>query len=94
MFVLNRSSEEHDVPLVPLPITQVLPEDPLIVTLPVFAILKRVVVTLAVDEPTANNVCNVEPLLACTESCANGVVVPMPTLPALEIRSRSTILVY
>ena len=57
---------------------------------PVFEIEKSVVVALAVEEPTANRVVAVSPLLPWMESFAQGVVVPMPRKPALVSRMRSS----
>ena len=48
---------------------------------PVFETLNSVVVADCVDEPMANNVVAVSPLLVWIESFANGDVVPMPIDP-------------
>ena len=52
-----------------------------VVTAPVFEIENNVEVAEAVEEPIAKRVVAVSPLLACTESFAKGVVVPMPAFP-------------
>lgn len=60
------------------------------VTLPVLPTLKRVVVADEVDDATVKRL-SVEPVAPggeATESCAQGVEVPMPTLPAAVITSR------
>jgi len=57
ILVFRFSSEVQDVPLVPLPMVQVLPELPFIVTSPVLAMEKRVVVAYAaVEEEMTNTV--------------------------------------
>ena len=56
---------------------------------PVFDTEKSVEVADAVDEPMAKSTSLVSPLLVCTESLANGEVVPTPTAPVEEIRSLS-----
>src|SRR3989344_2344595 len=58
----------------------------LIKTSPVLVTENRVEVAEAVEEATAKRVVLVSPLLACTESLAKGVVVPMPTLPVEEMK--------
>ena len=49
---------------------------------PVLETEKSVVVALAVEEPIAKRILFVSPLLAWTESFANGVEVPTPNFPA------------
>jgi hypothetical protein len=53
-------------------------------TLPVFVTVNSVVVALAVDDAIAKSVVRepVAPGSVATESCANGVVVPIPTFEA------------
>src|ERR1044072_416144 len=48
---------------------------------PMFEMLNSVVVAEAVDEPIANSVVLVSPLLACTARRAYGLVEPTPNLP-------------
>ncbi len=55
MLVFNLSSEVQLVPPEPLPMVQVLPEEPLIVTSPRLLMLKRVVVLLLVLEAMAKS---------------------------------------
>src|SRR5581483_9409823 len=52
-----------------------------IVARPVFEMLNSVVVALAVEEPIANNVFAVSPLLVWIANFANGELVPTPILP-------------
>lgn len=52
-----------------------------VITCPVLSIEKRVVVAEAVEEPIAKRVVRVEPATAFTESCAKGVVEPIPRAP-------------
>lgn len=52
-----------------------------VITCPVLSIEKSVVVALAVEDATAKRVVRVSPLLACTESFANGEVEPMLNVP-------------
>src|SRR5262249_28406905 len=50
------------------------------VVVPVLETLNKVVVPVCVEEPMAKRVVLVEPFTACTESCANGELVPTPKL--------------
>ena len=52
---------------------------------PVLLIAKSVVVALAVDEPMLNSDVFVSPLFAWIANLPNGVVVPIPTLPLINI---------
>src|SRR6185295_635032 len=57
------------------------------VVVPVLEIEKRVVVALTVELPTAKSVVAVSPLLACTESFANGEVDEIPRRPEVGVWS-------
>ena len=83
MLVFNRSSEVQEVPPVPLPMTQELPDEPLIVTLPVLATLNTVVVAVpSVVEAIAKRAVFAAVLAVFEiESIANGDVVPTPIFP-------------
>lgn len=58
-----------------------------IVVVPVLLTLKSVVVEFAVEEPIANRILLVSPLLACTESRAKGDVEPTPNCPEEGVKS-------
>ena len=63
-----------------IPAAKVEVADAFDVMTPVFEILNREVVALAVDEATLKREVAVSPLFACTESLAMGEVVPTPAL--------------
>ena len=60
-------------------------------TLPLFKTVKRSVFVLPVVDPIAKSLVFVSPAFACTESFANGEVVPTPKFPALVSRAPSVI---
>jgi hypothetical protein len=60
------------------------------VVAPVLETLNSVVVAEAVEEPMAKSVLFVLPSYACTESFANGEVVPTPTFPVVAPSTEST----
>jgi len=59
---------------------------------PIFDTEKSVVVADAVEDPIANSVVAVSPLLAATENLANGELVPRPTCLKSEAGTGSRLL--
>jgi hypothetical protein len=88
-LVLDPTTNEG--PVIPLGLTERRAHGEVLamLTSPVLETLKSVVVAEAVEEPMAKSVLFVLPLNACTESFANGEVVPMPRFPEASMRKRS-----